>query len=268
MAHVECDKLKPIGGEVQTTTERLADRAFLAHRGAEHFVLYFEAFARWDRHAPLNLLAKAGLLAERERLPVLPVVFILRRRGYRPQGGRLELRVGGEVTQLLTFREVALWEVEPQPWWEDAPALMTLYPLCRHDQRPRTAVAHAANVIEGRIVGDLERADALSLLDLFGEMAYPRLDVEAIIGREKMRESKFGRSMRLEGQHEGELRRARLAVLHVLRKRFASDALQDIESALAGVDTLEVLDALLDRAVDCRSLEAFRAELPAVTPRR
>ena len=175
VADVECDRLRPISGEVHATTERLADLAFQARHGKERFVVYFEAYARWNRHAPLNLLAKSGLLAERERLPVLPIVFILRRRGYRSQDGRLELKVGGKVTQLLQFREVPLWEVEPQTWWEDAPALMPLYPLCRHGRRPRESIVHATQVIEERIVDDIQRADALSLLDLFGEMAYPWL---------------------------------------------------------------------------------------------
>ncbi len=161
LADVECDHLRPLSGEVQATTERLADLAFQARHERERFVVYFEAYARWNRRAPLNLLAKSGLLAERERLPVLPIVFILRRRGYRSQNGRLELNVGGKVTQLLLFHEVPLWEVEPQPWWENAPALMPLYPLCRHGRRPRAAIVHATQVIEQRLVGDMQRTDAL-----------------------------------------------------------------------------------------------------------
>ncbi len=263
VAEVECDTLKPIGGEVQATTERLADRAFIARRGRERFVIYFEAFARWNRHTPLNLLAKAGLLAERERLPVLPIVFILRRRGYRSQGGRSELTVKGEVTQLLRFREVPLWEVIPQPWWEDTPELMALYPLCRHGPPPRESIVHATEVIEHRIGGGVERADALILLDLFGEMAYPRLDVEAIIGSEKMLESKIGRSM----QRRGQLQQARMDILLFLRKRFGPETLSDLESVLGDIDSLETLNTLLDHAVDCRSLAAFRTELP-VQPRR
>jgi hypothetical protein len=225
-------------------------------------VVYFEAYARWDRHAPLNLLAKSGLLAERERLPVLPVVFILRRRGYRSQGGRLELQVNGVTTQSLQFREVPLWEVTPQPWWEDAPTLMALYPLCRHDQRPRAAVVHATQVIERRITGDLERADALSLLDMFGEMAYPGLNVEAIIGSEKMGESKLSRSMMLKGK----LQQARETIMHLLGRRFGGEPmLRDVETALVDIDSLETLNALLDQAIDCRNLAHFCAELPALS---
>ncbi len=66
--------------------------------------------------------------------------------------------------------------------------------------------------------------------------------------------SKFGRSMRLEGAQEN----ARESVILVLRTRFASEALEDVESTLADLDDLETLKALLQRAVDCHSLAEFR----------
>jgi hypothetical protein len=53
-----------------------------------------------------------------------------------------------------------------------------------------------------------------------------------------------------------------------LRKRFVSEALHDVENALTEIDSLEPLSVLLDRAVDCRSLAEFRAELPALSQRR
>src|SRR5260370_3716613 len=62
------DEWLPVVSEVQTA-ERFADRAFRARRGSEWFVVYLEAYTYWRKEAPWNLLAKSGLLSERERLP-------------------------------------------------------------------------------------------------------------------------------------------------------------------------------------------------------
>src|SRR5579871_2339613 len=66
LAGIECDRWAPIVSEVQMA-ERFADRAFRARRGGERFVVYFEAYTRWKRHAPWNVMSKAALLSERER---------------------------------------------------------------------------------------------------------------------------------------------------------------------------------------------------------
>src|SRR5438105_3550214 len=96
VAEFPVDAWSPIVSEVQTT-ERFADRAFRARRGPHHFVVYFEAYTYWRREAPCNLLVKSGLLSERERLPTVCLVFILRPRRYQPQHGRFELTVGDET---------------------------------------------------------------------------------------------------------------------------------------------------------------------------
>jgi hypothetical protein len=102
LAGLYCDDWAPLTGEVQTT-ERLADRVFQARIKSEHCVVYMEALTRWQRAAPWNLLAKSGLLSERERLPTVALVFILLPRGYRSQGGKFRLELQGETTQLLRY---------------------------------------------------------------------------------------------------------------------------------------------------------------------
>src|SRR5580704_172243 len=92
------DEWLPVVSEVQTA-ERFADRAFRARRGREWFVAYFEGYTYWREEARWNLLAKSGLLSERERLPTVCLVFILRRRGYKPQKGKFELKVQGKTSQ-------------------------------------------------------------------------------------------------------------------------------------------------------------------------
>src|SRR5438552_13769269 len=139
LAGMPSQEWEPISDTLQTT-ERLADRAFRARHGAERFVVYMEAYTRWQRSAPWNVLAKSALLSERERLPTLTLVFILLPRGYRAQNGQFRLEIAGFPTQQVWFREICLWLHEPQAWWEEAPGLMALYPLCRHSRSGKHAV--------------------------------------------------------------------------------------------------------------------------------
>ena len=76
LANLSCTRWAPIISEMQFS-ERFADRAFSARRGRERFVVYFEAYTTWDDDARWNMLAKSGLLSERERAPTKCLVFIL-----------------------------------------------------------------------------------------------------------------------------------------------------------------------------------------------
>ncbi len=256
IAGVECDRWRPLVSEVQTT-ERFADRAFLARRGVERFVVYFEAYTRWNRHAPWNAMTKAALLSERELLPTVTILFILQPRSYRPQSGRLRLEVGGELTQELRFREVRMWEQEPQPWWGNVPALMPLYPLCRHGQRSRDAVLHAAAVIREQITSGPEQADALFLLSVFGNIADRRFDAAALIGREIMMESKVLRDV----ERNGQLKQVRQDVLRVLAVRFDPTTAESFAERVGEFDDLDQLADLHLLAIRCTSPEEFRAAL-------
>lgn len=253
---------EPLESTLQTTVERLADRVFRAAQDRERFIVYQEFVTEWDPAAPWNLLAKAGLLSERERLPTVCIVFVLQRRGFRSQGGALRLTVGGNVTQELRYHEVRLWELTPEPWWEDVPALMALYPLCRHRESPRQAVAHAAAVIERGEVDRGNRAETLAILSVFGKMMYPTLDVLAVIGREKMIESKFFEEV----QAIGALDRGREDTLAVLEERFGRAQAAEFAAAVNALDDSARLNQLLRLAVRCAGPEEFRqavAELPA-----
>ena len=146
--------------------------------------------------APWDVLAKSGLLARREKLPTVSLLFVLQRKGYKDLGGKFRLGVGKRTTQQLRLRQVPLWKQKPRPrWWEDAPGLMALYPLCDHGKKPSEAVAHAVECIEGKETDTVQRAEFLAGLAFFGELAYPKLDVVSIIGRERMKESKFYREV-------------------------------------------------------------------------
>jgi hypothetical protein len=258
IAHLKCDRLQPLESTLPATTELLADRAFLARCKREQFVVYYEFYTQWDRNAPWDMLAKSGLLSQRLHLPTVCLAFVLRPRGFRSQAGHLRLHAAGGPTQHLWYREVCLWEVKPEEWWEKVPGLMALYPLCRHGRLPREAIRHAADAIERTVTAQGEREDQLFLLYIFGELAYPRVDVERIIGSNAMiRESKLGRRLRREGQVEA----GQTALLIVLRNRFGDDAAAELGPAVNSVDDPEMLEHLLKQVVAGCSLDNFRSAL-------
>src|SRR5258707_111911 len=119
MAGVECRGWTPIVSEGQATTERLADRGFRGRARRQRFVVYMEFYTYWNHDVPWSVLAKSALLSERERLPTMSLVYVLRPRGYHDTGGTHRLAIEGQPSQQVWFREIRLWEQEPQDWWED-----------------------------------------------------------------------------------------------------------------------------------------------------
>ena len=238
---------------------RFADRAFRARRGSERFVVYFEAYTYWKKEAPWNLLAKSGLLSERERLPTVCLVYILRPRGYKPQHGRFQLKVDGEASQFLCFKEICLWQVEPQPWWDQVPGLMALYPLCRHGRPAKQAVAHAAGAITATTADTMIGADLLTTLAIFGKLAYKQLDVMGLIGREQMKES----ALYAEIGDEARVETAQADVLAVLEERLGKQAAASCRDAVLRVTKRDKLGRLVRLAARCADVETFQRGLRA-----
>jgi hypothetical protein len=257
---VHSQEWEPLGGEVQAT-ERLADRAFRARQGRERFVVYMEAYTRWSASAPWSVLAKSGLLSERERLPVCSLVYVLLPRGYREQGGTFRLAIESGPCNQVWFREICLWRQEPEPWWEEAPGLMALYPLSHHQRPRREAVEYPAQVIRRAAQDSVVRADLLTTLGIFGRLAYPDLPVLDLIGRQQMKESPLYQEILAEGRAEGQ----RGAVREALGIRFGEEAASEFEAALNAVTDPARLADLLRLAIRCRRVAEFRRALSAGT---
>src|SRR5262249_55928533 len=94
-AGVPSQQWAPLESTLQVTTERLADRVFQARQGRERFVVYFEFYTTWDRDAPWDMLAKSGLLSQREKLPTVCIPVVFRKKGFRSPGGQLRLEAAG-----------------------------------------------------------------------------------------------------------------------------------------------------------------------------
>jgi hypothetical protein len=256
LAGIPCKHWEPAESTLQATVEKLADRVFLARQGKERFVVYFEFYTTWDPDAPWDMLAKSGMLSQREKLPTCAVAVVLRPQGFKSR--RLfRLSARGKPTQALWYEEVCLWKMEPEPWWEKVPGLMALYPLCRHNSLPQDAIVHAAGAIEHLIKPAGERADLLTVLGIFSRLGYPDLDPYTIIGREKMQESKFYQEIKEEGALEGK----REAMLVFIEGRFGPRARKAVAAAVDAVTDPEEVDRLLRLAGHCETLEEFRAGL-------
>jgi hypothetical protein len=253
LAGIAPDKWEAIGDTLQAT-ERLADRAFRATCGGRRFVVYMEAYTRWVESAPWSVLAKSGLLSERERLPTWSLIFVLQPQGYQEQEGAFRLEaLAGQPSQQVWFTEVCLWKQKPEPWWEFHSGLMALLPLCDHKLSTSQAVRQAAESIRRREMDSLRRSDLLATLAFFGRLADKELDVLSIIGREEMHESSLAQEFVLEGEQI----RARKAVLQVLQLRFGEDA-KEFTEALDRITELERLEELLTQATQARRLSQFR----------
>lgn len=256
LAGIVCQRWQPIGGEVQAT-ERLADRAFLAQAGSERFIVYMEAYTRWQAAAPWSVLAKSGLLSERQRLPTVSLVYVLLPRGYRPQQGAMRLAALGAPTQHIWFQEICLWQVQPEAWWETAPGMLPIYPLCRHRRAPQEALTYAAGLITEQVVDRSVRADLLTTLGLFGRLALPGVDVFRLLGREQMKESSFYQEIMEEGRVE-----ARQAdIRHVLELRFGREEAAPLDRYIREINDINRLLELHALAVQCRRLAEFRKEV-------
>jgi hypothetical protein len=201
-----------------------------------------------------RLLAR---LSKRVHLPTVCVAVVLQPRGFRTLNGTFHLQAVGEATQHLRIREVCLWQLTPEPWWEEQPGLMALYPLCHHGKQPRAAIQHAAAAIERKLTGTGELANGLYLLHVFGGLAYSRLDVAGIIGREKMKISQYGQELR----EEGRLEARRADILAILEERFGASAGGQFEAPLNAIADFDRLGGLLRLAGAASDLGSFRDAL-------
>jgi len=256
LGDVVCDAWEPVTGEVHAA-ERLADRAFRARKGTEEFIVYMEAYTRWEAKAPWSVLAKSGLLSERERLPCKSLVYVLSPRGYKEQNGTFRLAVEGQATQQVWFREICLWEIDPSPSWESSVGLMALSPLFRHHQSVEQTVARAARCIKGHATDRIRESDLLAVLGIFGKLSSPGFDPFQVIAREAMRESAFLQ------QIEDEMRIAtrQADILQALEIRFGKTPAATLKEALLTVQDDEELSELFRATIKSRTLAAFRKVL-------
>lgn len=129
-----------------------------------------------------------------------------------------------------------------------------------HGRPPAEAIHFAAAAIERRAADSPGLNDDLALLNIFGELAFPHLDVGGIIGRDKMKGSKLIRSFVAEARRED--------VAEALRIRFGEAAGMEILPLLERIEDPERLGVLHALAIRSSSLDEFRAGMAAPPPPR
>jgi predicted ArsR family transcriptional regulator len=87
-------------------------------------------------------------------------------------------------------------------------------------------------------------------------MAFPNLEVPNLIGREKMRESKFMQEFMDEARRE----EGQLAVRTILEERFGK-VTEHMRTQLGNIEDMDRLNQLIRVAVRSASLDEFRVEL-------
>jgi hypothetical protein len=152
----------------------------------------------------------------------------------------------------------------PEASWENVPGLMALYPLCRHSRAPRQAVTHAAAAIGRAPASARQRADLLTVLGIFGRLAYPDLDTFGLIGREQMKESPAYQEI----MDEGRVEQSRAAILMSLEERFGAEAAEQVRTDVQSIEELPRLERLMRLSFRCPDPAAFREGLQAEMPPR
>jgi hypothetical protein len=96
------------------------------------------------------------------------------------------------------------------------------------------------------------------LLNIFGDLAFPHLDVGGLIGSDNMLTSKLIRSLVAEARRDD--------VADILRIRFGEEAGSAALALLQPIEDPERLRELHTLAIRCSSLDEFRAGLAAPPP--
>jgi hypothetical protein len=144
-----------------------------------------------------------------------------------------------------------------KPTWRlEVPTAIT-WPTRRHGRHPHDTISHATQVIESHVAAPGAQSDFLALLGIFGKLAYPRLNVRGIIGREKMRESKFYQEV----LEEGKLEAKRADILEALEVRLGAEGAAEFAAAVNAIEDWTKLSRLFRLAVACSRTGEFRAAL-------
>jgi predicted transposase YdaD len=205
------------------------------------------------------------------------IVVYLDEGAYRHDPGFFEVQ--GELGTRLRaeYRVVKLWEEDPRALLGlENPGLCVFGPLLRGDTK-ELCVQSGRRIQSSGLPGGLKR-DLLAMLSVLAarklsDRAFLRrflleikdmgsnyvIDLLLEEGMEKGLQKGLEKGL-VQGRQEGARVEACRATLRVLTRRFGA-APDDVRAQLESLSSLERLEGLLDEAVSCADLEAFRAAL-------
>ena len=117
----------------------------------------------------------------------------------------------------------------------------------------------AAEAITAATTDSVTRADLLTTLAIFGRLAYRRLDVVGLVGREQMKESPLYEEIK----DEGRIETLQAAVVEALEVRFGAESSTELSDAVHRVSKPAKLSRLHRLAIQCDSIEEFEKALKA-----
>jgi len=234
----------------------------------EEFVLLIEFQTFYRPDMPKRMLAYSWRLHERYKLPVYPVLIVLKEGGGLQDELRMEV-LGKEIHR-FRFVLIPIWEVDAQKViTQRLKGLYPLLPLMKWREKTETVLEKTQSLIVEEIAVEEQRADAYAALALFSAIKYPQDIIRAILRREIMIESPFYREILREGEEigfrkghqigreEGQLEALRNSVLDVLEVRFGSVP-AELEEQMKDVKSARTLQSLLRRAIVVSNLEEFK----------
>ncbi|MBI4601308.1 MAG: hypothetical protein HY721_05025 [Planctomycetes bacterium] len=259
--------VREVDPKVLAVQERTSDKLLWVElAGKPDVALHVEFHTEGRGSVPeqtARFLLLAGLAKEvRERgARLASFVVYLDRKTYREDPGRFELPAAGRTSLVATYEVVKLWELDPRPILElESPGLCPLVPLMRGD--PKELLVKSAEKIRKaspKAVPERVKRDLLSILAVFSARVIEDRELVRRVTQEvwRMGDNWLIDEIREEGLIQGRADEARRAVLRVLLKRFGR-APRGLAKRLNSIASPERLEALLDQALDCPSLDAFR----------
>jgi predicted transposase YdaD len=243
-----------------------------------HCELQLEGRSDMPRRMACYLALTAG--AEALKNPgaeLASVVVYLDRRTYREDPGCFQLAGALGTSLVATYKVVKLWEEDPGPILAlENPALCPFVPLMAGNPeellvQSRQRILEARDsvvppeakrellvilgVLAGRTIADRALLKKLLMETVkMGDNAY----IDLLLEQGEARGLEKGRKA---GKQEGRAEEARRALLRVLERRFGTVP-EDLCRTLEHEEDVERLEFLLDEAVTCTDLDAFRALCP------
>lgn len=227
---------------------------FVRPSGQAPFIAVFEALSSWKDELGVRLASYGAQLGDRYKMAIRMYVLPLAKHacpGTLPQSARVEW---GDVQVATRLRWILPWEI-------DAGLL-----LAKHSATLDPWVIlfrHSKNQLIEVVERLISRKEDAALLRILAGMRYRKSvdewisvlgSIDTMITRETMRESltvqQWLHEGRVEGQLDGERRRARAMLSTLLDKRFPNLALA---AAIESIDDLSVLDELFTTALEANN---------------
>ena len=238
-----------------STVTAAADK-ILRVNAPEPYLAHVEAQSGPDTTVDERTLHYSVLAGWKHKLRVLSVILLLRQEADSPRlSGLLELRLpDGTPYLVFTYRVVRVWQ---RPVEEILAGGLGALPLAPLSDVAESELPNVIARMKERINAEATREDAgklwASTFVLMG-LRYPKeTAIELLRGVQDMEESSTYQYIlekgEVKGRQEGQIEAERRTLLRLGSKRFGAPT-EATRAAIEAITTLEILENLIDRALD------------------